>query len=76
MGLGQVANDIRIPHKGRVQDDAIDGAFKVLDDFQAVDASTHSMKTLALRPEEQRAFATAALALRYGERVDGQPRRR
>jgi hypothetical protein len=70
--VGTVSNDIRIPHKGRIQDDVIDGAFKVLDDFEAVDASTDSMKTLALRPEEQRAFATAALALRYGERSDDQ----
>ncbi len=31
------------------------------------------MKALALQPEEQRAFATAALALRYGERTEGQP---
>jgi hypothetical protein len=37
---GTVANDIRIPHKGNVQDEVIEGAFRVLDDFEAVDAST------------------------------------
>ena len=51
----------------------IEGAFRVLDDFEAVDASTESMKALTLRPEEETAFATAALALRYGERTEGQP---
>jgi len=70
---GSVANDIRIPHKGNVQDDVIEGAFRVLDDFEAVDASTDAMKSLTLNGDEERAFATAALALRYGERSDGQP---
>ena len=40
---------------------------------QAVDASTKGMKALTLRPEEETAFATAALALRFGERTEGQP---
>ena len=31
------------------------------------------MKALTLKPDEKRAFATAALALRYGERSEGQP---
>ena len=68
-----VSNDIRIPHKGNVQDEVIEGAFRVLDDFEAVDASTDGMKALTLNGDEERAFATAALALRYGERSEGQP---
>ena len=71
--VGTVSNDIRIPHKGNIQDDVIEGAFRVLDDFEAVDASADGMKALALKPDEERAFATAALALRYGERSEGQP---
>lgn len=71
--VGTVSNDIRIPHKGNIQNDVIEGAFRVLEDFEAVDASTVSMKALTLAPEEQGAFATAALALRYGERTDEQP---
>ena len=65
---GTVANDIRIPHKGNVRDDVIEGAFRVLDDFEAVDASTEGMKSLMLEEREELAFATAALSLRYGER--------
>ncbi len=68
-----MSNDIRIPHKGNIQDDVIEGAFRVLDDFEAIDASTDAMKALALDAGEQHAFATAALALRYGERTEGQP---
>jgi hypothetical protein len=71
--VGTVANDIRIPHKGNIQDDVIEGAFRVLDDFEAVDASADGMKALTLKVDEQRAFATAALALRYGERSEGEP---
>ena len=71
--VGTVSNDIRIPHKGNIQDDVIEGAFRVLDEFEAVDASADGMKALTLKPDEERAFATAALALRYGERSEGQP---
>jgi hypothetical protein len=71
--VGTVSNDIRIPHKGNVQHDVIEGAFRVLDDFEAVDASTSEMKALELRPAEEQAFATAALTLRFGERTQGQP---
>ena len=71
--VGTVSNDIRIPHKGNIQNDVIDGAFRVLEDFESVDASTEGMKALTLSPDEERAFATAALALRYGERTEGQP---
>jgi hypothetical protein len=71
--VGDVAHDIRIPHKGDIQSDVIEGAFRVLDDFEAIEASADAMKVLQLEPEEERAFATAALALRYGERSEGQP---
>ena len=71
--VGDVVDDIRIPHKGNIQGEVIEGAFRVLDEFEAVDASAQSMKALALKPEEESAFATAALALRFGERTEDQP---
>ena len=75
--VGTVSNDIRIPHRtgksGNIQAEVIEGAFRVLDDFEAVDASTEGMKALTLQPEEEHAFATAALALRFGERTEDQP---
>jgi hypothetical protein len=71
--VGQTAHDIRIPHKGNVQHDVIEGAYRVLGDFQTVGESTQAMKALTLDEEEEEdhAFATAALALRFGETVDG-----
>ena len=71
--VGDVSNDIRIPHKGNIQGDVIEGAFRVLEDFEAVDASIDGMKSQILMADEERAFATAALALRYGESTEGQP---
>lgn len=71
--VGKVVEDIRIPHKGNIQGEVIEGAFRVLDEFEAVEASAERMKALTLRPEEQTAFATAALALRFGERTEDRP---
>ncbi len=67
--VGEMSNDIRIPHKGNVQHEVIEGAFRVLDDFGVVQEHTEAMKALALQPAEEMAFATAALALRFGERA-------
>ena len=68
-----MVEDIRIPHKGNVQGEVIEGAFRVLDEFEAAQESAEGMKALTLEPEEQGAFATAALALRFGERTEDQP---
>jgi hypothetical protein len=66
--VGEVVQDIRIPHKGNIQGEVIEGAFRVLDEFEAVGEHTEAMKALQLSPPEEMAFATAALALRFGER--------
>ncbi len=66
--VGEVVKDIRIPHKGNIQGEVIEGAYRVLDEFEAVSQHTEAMKALPLEPREEIAFATAALALRFGER--------
>ena len=65
--VGEVVEDIRIPHKGNIQGEVIEGAFRVLEQFEIVEAHTEAMKALPLEPREKIAFATAALALRFGE---------
>ena len=67
--VGEVVDDIRIPHKGNIQGEVIEGAFRVLDEFGAVDEHSEAMKAVQLQPPEEMAFATAALALRFGERA-------
>jgi hypothetical protein len=65
--IGDVVEDIRIPHKGNVQGDVIEGALRVLDQFEAVEAHAEGMRAMQLDSREQNAFATAALALRFGD---------
>ncbi len=67
--VGQVVDDIRIPHKGNIQGEVIEGAFRVLDEFEAVEQHAEAMKAMQLEQPEELAFATAALALRFGEQV-------
>ena len=67
--VGEVVEDIRIPHKGNIQGEVIEGAFRVLDEFDAVEEHAEAMKALQLQPPEEIAFATAALALRFREGV-------
>lgn len=71
--VGTVVDDIRIPHKGNVQNEVIDGAVRVLQQFETVDESVEVMKAIALDPEEERVFAQAALTLRFGEREGQAP---
>jgi hypothetical protein len=70
--VGSNIQDVRIPHKGHARDQVVEGAFRVLEQFEQVDASVAEMKALPLKPAEERAFATGALALRFGERGEGQ----
>ncbi|MCC9598312.1 MULTISPECIES: DUF932 domain-containing protein [unclassified Rubrivivax] len=67
--VGDVVEDIRIPHKGDVRGEVIEGAFRVLEEFDEVDEHAEAMKALPLEHGEEIAFATAALALRFGERA-------
>jgi len=73
MVCGEISNDIRIRHSGNVVDGVIDGAFRVLDDFERVDQHKDAMKGIGLNPGEQAGFARAALALKYDTEVAPAP---
>lgn len=64
---GNVLNDIRIPHKGDVIGEVIEGAFKVLESFDETAQQREGMAATVLDEGEQVAFARAALTLRYEE---------
>lgn len=64
---GDNVSDIRVPHKGDVVGQVIDGAFKVLDSFQGATQQREDMIDTVLDEGEQTAFARAALSLRYDE---------
>jgi hypothetical protein len=67
MVCGETLNDIRVPHKGDVVGQVIEGAFTVLDSFERADEQREGMKALRLNDGEQNAFARAALALKYDD---------
>jgi hypothetical protein len=71
--VGELANDIRVAHKGKAEVEVIEGAIRVLDDAGAVAAAVDGMKAVTLSASEEHAFASAALSLRYGDVVEGQP---
>ena len=64
---GDNLSDIRVPHKGDVIGQVIDGAFKVLKSFEIATQQRDGMCASVLDDGEQIAFARAALALRYDE---------
>jgi hypothetical protein len=62
---GETLEDFRVRHSGNVVGNVIEGAYRVLDEFEQVDASKELMQGIQLRPEHQQAFSRAALQLRY-----------
>ncbi len=62
-----ISSDIRIPHKGDILNNVIEGAFSVVENFDKTRANIETMKALTLSTGEARAFASAALVAKYGE---------
>lgn len=62
---GDSIEDFRVRHSGNVVDKVIEGAYRILNEFDQVDAAKDSMKGIRLSPGEQNAFALAALELRF-----------
>ena len=65
MVAGDNVSDIRVPHKGNIVQNVIDGAFDVLDGFDLIREQKEGMRAVTLDRDEQHAFARSALALRY-----------
>lgn len=64
---GDTVADVRVPHKGDVAGQVIEGAFEVLEGFDRVKESRDSMRAVTLDSAEGEVFARAALALKYDE---------
>jgi len=62
---------ISVKHVGLTSSDIIEASYRVLDDLPKVIDSAQAMKALTLTRDEQLAFATQALVVKYGEN-DGQ----
>ena len=57
--------EIRVRHKGDIVGEVIEGAYRVVQDFETVQVSIEKMKAVKLLPEELHMFASSALALRW-----------
>lgn len=57
--------DVRIPHKGDITGQVIDGCIDIMARLPEVEDTVRRWHSLSLTEGEQRAFATAALAARY-----------
>lgn len=62
---GDTVEDFRVRHSGNVVGNVIEGAYRVLDEFELVDRSKGLMQGIELKSEHQQTFARAALQLRY-----------
>lgn len=80
---GERFDDVRVPHKGNIQHDIIEGVYTVAEDFPRLIDASETMKEIQLGEDERRVLAEASLVARYGKeespiRPDEiiQPRRR
>ena len=64
------AQEIRIPHKGDIVGEVIEGAYRIVKDFEVVREAMNEMKGVRLSSYEQITLAESALALRW---PDGAP---
>lgn len=64
---GEALSDIRIPHKGNVIDQVVQGAYEVLGGFEHAQETKDRMRAITLDGGEADVFAKSALALKYDE---------
>jgi hypothetical protein len=64
---GDTVADVRVPHKGNVAEQVIEGAYAVLQGFEQAQVSRDAMQAITLDNGEAEVFARAALALKYDD---------
>ncbi|KPF55362.1 hypothetical protein IP65_04330 [Novosphingobium sp. AAP1] len=67
MIAGERFEEVRVPHKGGIQDQIIEGVYTVAKDFPRLIDATETMKDMRLSRDEQQVLAEASLVARYGE---------
>ncbi|WP_234050604.1 MULTISPECIES: DUF932 domain-containing protein [unclassified Xanthobacter] len=67
MIAGERFEEVRVPHKGGIQDQIIEGVYTVAEDFPRLIDATETMKDTFLSRDEQQVLAEASLVARYGE---------
>lgn len=67
MIAGERFEEVRVPHKGGIQDQIIEGVYTVAEDFPRLIDASETMKDTRLSRDEQTVLAEASLVARYGE---------
>ncbi len=70
---GDTLADVRIPHKGNIIGQVIEGAYDVLDGFELVHERRDEMRGITLDRGEAEVFAHAALSLKYDDPTTPAP---
>lgn len=70
---GDTVADVRVPHKGDVAGQVIEGAYEVLQGFDRAHESRDAMQAVTLDEGESEVFARAALALKYDDPTKPAP---
>lgn len=70
---GDTVADVRVPHKGDVAAQVIEGAYEVLHGFEQAQQSREAMRAVTLDSGEAEVFARAALALKYDDPAKPAP---
>lgn len=65
-------SDVRIPHKGDVRQNVIDGCIEVVQAMPRIGEQIEAFRALSLSGGERMAMATAALEARYGRDDEGK----
>lgn len=64
---GERFEEVRVPHKGNIQHDLIEGVYTVSEDFPRLIDASENMKEITLSADERHVLAEASLVARYGE---------
>ena len=71
---GDTYDEVRITHRGDIQHNVIEGAWRILEQSKAITESRQAMQSIQLTEDEQRVFAESALQIRFPERyLDMRP---
>lgn len=62
---GETLEDFRVRHSGDVLSNVIEGAYRIVSEFEQVDAVKQLMQSVQLTPKQQNAFVNSSLTLRY-----------
>lgn len=73
MVCGESTQSIKVNHTGRITDQVIDAAFRIVDGMGAVAGQMEAFKSTPLLLPEKVAFAEAALTLRYDDELKESP---